>query len=66
VAGLDAIAARDSDSDGLGGNFLIGVRTGGFEEVVRAARIEGGVIIGEGRWSTANDVVNIVTIFMIN
>jgi hypothetical protein len=66
VAGLDAIAARDGDGDGLGCDLAIGVWTGGFEEVVRAARIKGGVVIGEGWWSTAKYVVNIVAIFRIN
>ena len=65
VAGLDAVAAGDGDGDWVGGDLAIGVRTVCFEEVICAARIKGGVVIGEGGWSTARNVVNKLSIVMI-
>ena len=66
VAGLDARPAGYGDGDRSACNLAIGVGTGFFEEIIGAARVEGGVLIGKNGWSTASYVINIVSIFMIS
>jgi hypothetical protein len=53
MTGPDAVAAGDGNRDGVGGDLAVGVGTVGFQEIVGATRVEGGIVVGEGGWSTA-------------